>query len=147
MKRYINGHEKAMIACVSGCIGVLEDMIRIGFPCLLPVMPRIKTCKTHLQKVLEATMVDVDEDQLVGILNWVNNAEIMVMPKTDVRAQKELLVVDGNVVERIVKNSICDCGLCFKDETAVKQCQLRKDLLALGIMPKQDRRGVCPYQP
>lgn len=147
MGRYVGGNEKAMIACISGCIGVLEDMVRIDFPSLRGVMSRIKTCKTHLQKVLEEAMVGIDENQLVSILNWVRNAEIIVMPKTDTRAEKELLVVDGKIVERIVKNSVCDCALCFKDEKGVKQCQLRKDLLEIGIMPKPNSRGHCPYQP
>ena len=76
-----------------------------------------------------------------------SNSQIMVMPKTDPRAEKEYAIVEGETLERIVKNSLSDCALCLKNESEVKQCQLRKDLLQCGILPKPNGRGHCPFQP
>lgn len=144
---YATETEKRMVACVSACIGVLEDMIRIDFPKLHDVMPRIKACKTHLVKVLNTATEGIDSDQMQGVVRWIKNSEIMVMPKSDVRVQKELAIVDGPDLEFIVKNSLSDCALCMHGPAEVKQCQLRKALLRCGVMPKPDSRGHCPFQP
>lgn len=144
---YATETDKRMVACVSACIGVLEDLIRIDFPKLHELLPRIKACKTHLLKVLDAATAGIDEDQLQSVIRWVSNSEIMVMPKSDVRAKKELAIVDGPDLEYIVKNSLSDCAVCMHSPAEVKQCQLRKVLLRSGIMPKPDNRGHCPFQP
>lgn len=147
MSRYITEQGKRVIACVAGTIGVLEDMIRLDMPEYRAVMPRIKACRTHMLKVLETGEEGIDADQRAALIRWCNAAEIMVMPRSDPRAAKEYAVVEGATLERIVKHSLSDCACCLNSETEVKQCQLRKDLLQCGIMPKPNGRGHCPFQP
>ena len=147
MSKYLTAQSKNVIACIAGCIGVMEDMIRFDFPEYREVMPRIKACRTHLTKVIEAGEKDIDQDQKIALIRWMSNSQIMVMPKTDPRAEKEYAIVEGETLERIVKNSLSDCAVCLKNESEVKQCQLRKDLLQCGILPKPNGRGHCPFQP
>lgn len=147
MSKYLSEQGKRVIACIAGTIGVFEDMIRLDLPEYREVLPRIKACRTHMLKVLEVGERGIDPDQKAGLVRWCNNSTIMVMPRTDPRSEKEYAIVEGETLERIVKNSLSDCAVCLNNETEVKQCQLRKDLLQCGIMPKPNGRGHCPFQP
>ena len=43
--------------------------------------------------MIEAGEKDVDQDQKIALIRWMSNSQIMVMPKTDPRAEKEYAIV------------------------------------------------------
>ena len=147
MGEYINAAMKEVVLCVAGCQGFMDTLYETTPEKLLPVRKYIKTIKTLSEKILECCESGIDKDQLVSLLRWADNCELLVVPRTDTRAGKKYMIVDGEVIERIVKNSLFDCSSCLKLEADVKKCQLRKDLLQCGVMARPNNRGHCPFQP
>lgn len=49
-------------------------------------------------------------------------------------------------LERLVSGVVMDCMGCMKDGKQIKKCQRRRDLIACGIMPKDEEKGECGFE-
>lgn len=144
---YLNAALKEIILCVAACNGMMETLYEANPEKLKPVRRYVKTIHTLTEKILEEAERGIDNDQLIQLLRWADNCQIVVVPKTDANANKKYVLVDEKEMERILKNTLAECATCLKGEEEVKRCQMRKDLLANGLMQRQKSRGICPFQP
>lgn len=49
-------------------------------------------------------------------------------------------------LERLVSGVVMDCMGCLKEGKAINKCQRRRDLIACGIMPKDEQKGECGFE-
>ena len=49
-------------------------------------------------------------------------------------------------LERLVRGVVMDCMGCLKEGKQINKCQRRRDLIACGIMPKDERQGECGFE-
>lgn len=49
-------------------------------------------------------------------------------------------------LERLVSGVVMDCIGCMKEGKQIKKCQRRRDLIACGIMPKDEEKGECGFE-
>lgn len=49
-------------------------------------------------------------------------------------------------LERLVGGVVMDCVGCMKEGKEIKKCQRRRDLIACGIMPKDERKNECGFE-
>lgn len=147
MSEYLNATMKQIVLCVAGCQGFMDVIYQDTPEKLKPVRRYIKTIYTLTEKILECAEEGIDKDQLANLLRWADNCELQVMPRTNAKAGKKYVLVDVNDVERILRNSLSDCGTCLKSAAEVKQCDLKKCLLRCGVLPREGGRGECPFQP
>ena len=146
MAEYLNAHMKEIILGVAAGQGFVEALLDDMPEKLQPVRKYIKTIKTFYEKILQECERGIDDDQLIGLFRLLNNSEFLIVPRSDVRVGKEFIVADAAQIERILKNSLSDCAVCMYNEGEVKRCQLRKELLQCGVIPRQNGRGHCPFQ-
>lgn len=147
MAEYLNTQMKEVALCLAGCHGLMDTLDENLPDKLLPHRKTVRTIRTLAGKLLQECLRDIDEEQLQYLQRWTNNTELLVVPRSDVRGGKKYMIMDAEQVKRILKYGLNDCALCLKTPTEVKQCQLRKDLLQSGVMPKPGGRGECPFQP
>lgn len=147
MAEYLNTEMKEIALCIAGCQGFMVSLDEKLPKQLQPLRKYVRTIRTLSAKLLQECLRDINEEQLNYLKRWMNGTVLMVVPDTDVRADKKYMVMDAKQVQRILQYGINECGLCLKTPTEVKQCQLRKDLLESGVMPRPNNRGECPFQP
>lgn len=49
-------------------------------------------------------------------------------------------------LERLVGGVVMDCAGCMKEGKEIKKCQRRRDLIACGIMPKDEGKNECGFE-
>ena len=49
-------------------------------------------------------------------------------------------------LERLVGGVVMDCVGCMKEGKEIKKCQRRRDLIACGIKPKDERKDECGFE-
>jgi len=103
------------------------------------------------QSIINQIIDGVDPDQATGILRFANNSELMVMPKSDARAQKQWCIIDKEDIKTIIGDVVSGCAFCEKTEKEVKRCDLRKALLKCGLVSSDDsvmkeKPQDCPFK-
>lgn len=148
MSKYATPALKQTIIAISGCIGFCQTLTEAAPKEIssAKMKQRLKWACDHLFKVLEALEDGLDQDSLEGIIRFCKRTEMLIMPKSDSRLQHDYLLVKEDEMRELL-SQCTECGICLKNETEVKQCQTRKQLARMGLVSKDVKRHVCPYQP
>lgn len=146
--KYVTPAVKQTMITIAGCIGFCEALLKaapseISTP---KMKQRLGWARDHLCKVMDALKEGMDEDCLRGIVRQCKSMRMQLLPETDPRADKKYLLVEESEMQELLSCSL-ECGLCLKNATEVKQCEIRKLLARMGVVSKDLRRHECPYQP
>lgn len=138
---YLNKAQKEMLVTLSGVMGFCKTIADSSY--ITPEnRDKLLTASKLARDVMESMEMDLDEDQLRGVLRFADNCALMVLPKTSPQTDADLVVVSRSTVSRIVDDALSECFFCDKTLSEAKKCQRRKDLLECGAL---GCGGSCPF--
>lgn len=143
MSRYITRAEKEAAICMAACIGFTDTLIQSDLPVYVGARDDLIACMSAAQNVLEAILRGVAPEQIKAVMRYANNSELTVVPKLSPAARKEYYIISSDVFARLMDDTVSYCTFCVKDESEVAKCQLRRDMIAAGIVNKTTD---CPFQ-
>lgn len=135
---YANKADKEVIVCLAGCVGFADTLRQGKFRNKDQAVNEVMLMQAHAQAAINAIVEGLDDSQSEGIMRFANNCELIVMPKSDVRLQKNWVIADKNDIAVIISDAVSNCAFCEKDETEIKDCELRKALLRCGMIASDD---------
>lgn len=151
MTDYLNHADKEIVVMLAGCVGVSESISELKFRHSELVKDDLIVLRDLAQSIINRIIDGVDPDQKTGVLRFANNSELMVVPKTDARTQKQLCILDKEDIQTIITDVTSGCMFCEKVGKEVKKCDLRKALLKCGLVSANDsimkeRPQECPFK-
>ena len=130
-----------MLVTLSGVMGFCKTIADSSY--ITPEnRDKLLTASKLAHDVMESIEINMDEDQLRGVLRFADNCALMVLPKTSPQTDADLVVVSRSTVSRIVDDALSECFFCDKTLSEAKKCQRRKDLLECGAL---GCGGSCPF--
>lgn len=130
-----------MLVTLSGVMGFCKAIADSSY--ITPEnRDKLLTASKLARDVMESIEINMDEDQLRGVLRFADNCALMVLPKTSPQTDADLVVVSRSTVSRIVDDALSECFFCDKTLSEAKKCQRRKDLLECGAL---GCGGSCPF--
>ena len=112
-------------------------------PVHVALRDKLQTIIDATNAVMDAMMDGADQDQIKVILRYAGNSTLTVAPKYNAIAEKDLLVVDRDTLNRLCGDVLTECTFCELDANGIRKCQRRKDLLACGMMKDGED---CPFK-
>ena len=152
MASYINHADKQVVVSLAGCVGMADTLIEKTFRNREDAIPDIEKMRDYAQKAIETIVQDVDPDQGIAITRFANNCELVIMPKTDSRVNKDWAIVDRNDITEIISQAMSDCVFCEKKGREAKECKMKKALLRCGLCSSNDsvmkdlKSEDCPFK-
>jgi len=151
MTDYLNRADKEIVVMLAGCVGVTDSLSELRFRNSDAVREELVALRDLAQSIINQIIDGVDPDQATGILRFANNCELMVVPKTDARTQKQWCIIDKEDIQTIIGDVMSGCTFCDKDSKEVKHCDLRRALLKCGLVSAddsvmKDRQNDCPFK-
>ena len=152
MASYINSADKQVVVSLAGCVGMVDTLRDKNFRNCKDAIPEIEKIQEHAQKAIEAIVQDVDPDQGIAITRFANNCELVIMPKTDSRVNKDWVIVDRKDITEIISQAMTDCVFCEKKGKEAKNCNLKRALLRCGMCSSDDsvmkdlKSEDCPFK-
>lgn len=150
---YCNKADKEVIVSLAGCIGFADTLRGVQFRNKDKAVNDIILMQAHAQAAVNAIVDGLDDSQSEGILRFANNCELVAMPKTDVRANKQWVIADKADIAVIISDAVSNCTFCEKNEKEIKGCELRKALLRCGMVSSDDsvmkesvKEDSCPFR-
>lgn len=130
-----------MLVTLSGVMGFCKTIADSSY--ITPEnRDKLLAASKMARDVMESIEINMDEDQLRGVLRFADNCALMVLPKTSPQTDADLVVVSRSTVSRIVDDALSECFFCDKTLSEAKKCQRRKDLLECGAL---GCGGSCPF--
>lgn len=152
MANYINSADKQVVVSLAGCVGMVDTFRGKTFRNCQDAFPDIEKIQEYAQKAIETIVRDVDPDQGIGITRFANNCELVILPKTDARVQKDWVIVDRKDISEIISQAMTDCVFCEKKGKEAKNCSLKGALLRCGMCSSDDsvmkdlKSEDCPFK-
>lgn len=143
MAKNLGRAARESVICLAGCVGFCETLLDSEIPVYKASREYLTQCKEAANAVMDNILREADDDQAVACMRQAANCQLTVMPNSDVRNNKELLVADRAALEELLDDVISDCAFCIKSEQEAKKCKRRKNLIAVGLIGTNERG--CPY--
>lgn len=144
---YCNRADKEVIVSLAGCVGFADTLMKLRFRNSEQALEEITAMKEHAENAVNIIVDGLDDDQYYSIMRFVNNCQLMVMPNSDVRTNKEYVIVEAKDVETIVNSALSDCSFCEKEGKEAKNCEMRKALIHCGVAGKEGCIDPnCPFK-
>ena len=140
---YLNRAQKETIFSLGGVKGFCDELSTTAYISSPEDKKRLSDISKTAFDLMTSLMSGVDPDQLKGVTRFTDNATLLVVPNTSPKCNDDVVLVDRNVLTRILKDTITECWFCEKNGIKIKQCQRRKDMLECGLMG--DGKD-CPFQ-
>ena len=151
MTDYLNRADKEIVVSLAGCVGITDTLSDLKFRNSELVRDDLVALRDLAQSIINRIMEGVDPDQATGIMRFANNSELMVVPKSDARVQKQWCIIDKEDIQTIIGDVVSGCMFCEKDEKEVRKCNLRRALLKCGLVSADDsvmkeKTSDCPFK-
>ena len=144
---YCNRADKEVIVSLAGCVGFADTLKNTKFRNSELVMDDIEGLRSHAENAVNTIVDGLDEDQYYSIMRFVKNCQLMVLPNTDVRTNKEYVIVEAEDVKTITKSALGDCSFCDKSGKEARNCEMRKALMHCGLAGKENSTDPdCPFK-
>lgn len=143
MPRYLNRVTKQIGMILAGCVGFADVLLK-STP-KLPAAVRYPLWVMYIaaQAALDALMDGVDQTEKDALIRYSKHCQLMVMPETDPRLNREYYIVPDTAMSIFLKQATGDCFLCDKEGKEYRKCEIRKALLDSMVLGINDR-GDCP---
>ena len=144
---YLNKAEKQIVVCIAGCKGFADTLLETKPPKLSDrsMRGKLTQIRNASAAILEHMEKGLPDEQVRMLLRYVNNSQIVVLPKANPNAKTDYYMIDQECLDRLLADTIADCAFCDKNDKEVKQCQRRKDLLSCGVIG-DCKRDDCPFK-
>ena len=144
MNNYANKATKQIMVQLAACVGFADVLLQCDFRNKSKTKRSLQAMLNHATKAMDAIKDGLDDDQVRAIVRFAENSELMVLPKSDVRLNKELYIVPQEEFNRLILSPGNECCFCSKEGKEIKRCQRRKDLANCGLAANS--KSECPYQ-
>lgn len=93
MSDYANKATKQIIVQLAGCTGFADVLLQCDFRNKSKAKRSLQAMYNHAQKAMDDVIDGLDQTQVEAIIRFAKNSELMILPKSDVRLNKELYIV------------------------------------------------------
>lgn len=145
MAEYLNRATKEIVVCLAGFVSYPETLLERNFRGSETAKINLMALKDASEKVLEAIMEGVDQQQVKALMRYTGASQLMVLPQSDPRLKKEYYVVPDSAMEVFLNQATGDCMFCEKTGKECNRCKIRQALLDSFVITDVEK-GECPYK-
>ena len=149
MKYYASAEDREVTTKLSTVITWLDQVKNGQFKNLDKPCHKRRAAQaiSHIEKLLEIAVADLDDDARNGLLKFVENHSVIMVPADKVKSSKDYVVIETKDLEYLFSRFFADCATCMASVPEIKQCKIKKILQKCGAMAADVPRGECPFQP
>lgn len=145
MAEYLNRATREIVVCLAGCVAYPDQLQERNFRGAEKAKPHLQAMMDEAGKAMEAIIEGIDQQQVKALLRYTNASELMALPKSDPRLQKEYYVVPDSAMEIFLNQATGDCQFCELTGKECNRCEIRKALLDSFVITDVEK-GECPYK-
>ena len=94
----------------------------------------------------ELVLKDYPPEIKHSLYNTAKESCMRLVGRQSIEAQELHTLCPVEPLERLVRGVVMDCMGCMKEGKQIRKCQRRRDLMACGIMPKDEKKGECGFE-
>lgn len=94
----------------------------------------------------EMILADYPDEVKHSLFTTAKESRMRLVGRQSSEAQVLHTLCPVEPLERLVSGVVMDCMGCMKEGKQIKKCQRRRDLIACGIMPKDEEKGECGFE-
>ena len=145
-REYLNKRQKEVYINFDVFADYLQLLLEENSECIRPYRTRIKTMVSYIKTITNGLEEHLDESHRRFLHNQTHNCRLIVVPREDMRLKKTLTVIETKVLQEFASSAFNQCFLCEKEKQDARDCQLRRTLLEVGAVVKDNGKGVCPFK-
>lgn len=143
MNSYLNSRQKSALYSMFGVKEfALELLEHPNLPNQKEVKRSLQAIANHANKAIAAAVRDLDEDAAAGFRRMADNVELICTTRTDPRGTDDMHFVKHDDLVTVLCY-VDECIFCEKRGRDAKNCELRRALLRMQLVPGGN--GDCPF--
>ena len=143
---YLNKALKEMVITLTGLKVYVELILKDHPKYTTPYAKKLKTIHTYLDNMVCDFLKPLDPSQVKYLANQCTHSRVTLLPDTDDRTKKLYTVVETSVLAELVNTAFSECFLCEKCGKEARECKLKKNLLEVGAVARDNPKGECPFR-